>query len=83
MQAIKVWGHVGPDGILKLEVPVKTVDQDVEAVVVIQTPAQSTPLLVDVNGYPLRFFETLDRIEADDLAERPAQGQFEIREPLE
>lgn len=83
MQAIKVWGHVGPDGILKLEVPVKAVDQDVEAVVVIQTSAEDASLPVDANGYPFRFFETLDRIEADDLVERRAQGQLETRGPLE
>ena len=80
LQAIKVKGHVGSDGILKLEVPVEYLNQDVEAVLVVQTPL---PKPTDVNGWPLGFFESLDQIEADDISERPSQGTLETREPLE
>ena len=80
LQAIKVKGHVGSDGILKLEVPVEYLNQDVEAVVVVQTPLTKP---TDANGWPLRFFESLDQIEADDVIERPGQGTLETREPIE
>ncbi len=80
LHAIKVKGHVGSDGILKLEVPVEYLNQDLEAVVVVQTPL-SKP--TDFNGWPLGFFESLDQIEADDVSERPEQGKLETREPIE
>lgn len=70
LQAIKVRGHVGSDGILKLEVPVEYLNQDVEAVVVVQIPL---PKPTDPNGWPLGFFESLDQIHADDLIEDDGQ----------
>jgi hypothetical protein len=80
LQAIKVKGHVGSDGILKLEIPVEYINQDLEAVVVVQTPL---PKPTDSNGWPIGFFESLDKIEADDMIERPGQGTLEVREPME
>ncbi len=82
LQAIRVSGHVGHDGILKLEVPLQLVDQDVEAMVVVQA-VMGKPSVVDANGYPIGFFEAIDQIQADDLLERPDQGILETREPLE
>lgn len=54
LQAIRVSGHIGHDGILKLEVPLQLIDQDVEAMVVVQAAA-SKALVVDANGYPIGF----------------------------
>jgi hypothetical protein len=81
LQAIQVNGHVGHDGILKLEVPLQLADQDVEAMVVVQAVAGKASA-VDVNGYPVGFFEAIDQIQADDLLERPDQGISESREPV-
>lgn len=33
-------------------------------------------------GWPPNYFETLDAIQADDMTERPEQGEFEEREQL-
>ena len=34
-------------------------------------------------GYPLHYFDAIDAIDADDMLERPDQGLFEDREPME
>ena len=80
MDLIKVRAHVDSDGILKLEIPTEYADIDLEVALVLQ-PLPSA----DANelGWPVNFFETLDRIKADDLQERPEQGILEEREPLE
>lgn len=82
LQAIKVKGHVNGDGILKLEVPVEYPNQDVEAVVVVQT-LMPQPAEAESRGLPAGFFDELDQIEADDMIERPDQGVLELREPIE
>jgi hypothetical protein len=82
MQAIKVRGHVGDDGILKLEVPFGAVNQDVEAVIVVQVMKKPS-IETDANGYPIGFFEETYGSLADDPIERPPQGEFEIRESLD
>jgi hypothetical protein len=80
LQAIKVKGHVGSDGILKLVVPAEYQNQDIEAVLVVQSAALKP---TDANGWPIGFFESLDQIEADDVMERPSQGTLETRESIE
>lgn len=68
METMKVTVHIGSDGILKLEMPTSLKNVDTEVVLVLQ--AQSDELK-DKNGYPLKFFEALDAIKADDVVERP------------
>lgn len=82
MQAIKVHGHIGADGILKLEIPSGLTNQDVEAVVVIQAVNLSAAP-TDANGYPIGFIEATYGSLAHDPIERPDQGEFDVREPLE
>jgi hypothetical protein len=73
LRAITIKGHVGSDGILKLEVPAEYQNQDIEAVLVVQTPQ---PKPTDANGWPIGFFESIDQIGGDDVIERPDQGTF-------
>ena len=53
MQSIKIRSHIGPDGILHLDVPVGVHDADLEVTVTVQ-PVDSTP---QGKGWPLGFFE--------------------------
>lgn len=53
MQSIKVRSHVGPDGILHLDVPVGIHDAELEVTVTVQ-PIDSTP---QGKGWPPGFFE--------------------------
>ncbi|MBN1138590.1 MAG: hypothetical protein JXM73_18525 [Anaerolineae bacterium] len=78
METIRIHSRVGQDGILKLEVPTSLVNTDLEVVVVMQ-PASVT----DDLGWPVGFFERTYGAFADDPLERPDQGIFEVREPLE
>lgn len=82
MQAIKVRGHVGHDGLLRLEIPVGAVDQDIEAMVVVQINPVS-PMVDDTGMLPPDFFDVLDRMPGEPLLERPDQGFQAEREPIE
>lgn len=53
MQSITVRSHVGPDGILHLDVPVGIHDADLEVTVTVQ-PIDLTP---QGKGWPPGFFE--------------------------
>ncbi|MDQ7025625.1 MAG: hypothetical protein Q9P01_13940 [Anaerolineae bacterium] len=80
METIKLRAHIGSDGILKLEMPTNFKNVDAEVVIVLQpTPEKVT----DGYGWPVDYFEVLDALEADDIIERPPQGDFEERETIE
>ena len=82
MDAIKLTGHVGSDGILRLELPVDMTDQDLEIVLVIQThPNHESP--VDANGWPIGYFEATYGSLADMPIERPDQGVLETRDEID
>lgn len=80
MKTITTRTRIGADGVLKLEMPTDVTNSDVEVVVVMQPVSPST---VTDNGYPVDFFEQIDRIEADDLQERPEQGSLSERDVIE
>jgi hypothetical protein len=67
MDYIKFKAHVGDDGILKLQVPVGVVNQDLEVLVVIQ-PQESE--VVDELGWPIGYFDETYGSLADDPIER-------------
>ncbi|MCB9457009.1 MAG: hypothetical protein H6671_13560 [Anaerolineaceae bacterium] len=75
METIKLTTRIDDTGTLHLELPTNLANREVEVLVVLQ-PA-------DPRGWPVGYFEAIDAIEADDLMERPGQGIFEEREPLE
>ncbi len=81
MKTIHLQAVIGEDGLLRIETPTEYKNIAAEVVVVlnpVSPEAMRTPA-----GYPVDFFERLDAIEADDLIERPPQGNAEIREPLD
>lgn len=80
METIHVRGQVGADGILRLELHLNIVNQAVEGVVVIAPSVSSVPR--DANGYPLGFFEQLDRMAGAPLPERADQGALTARDAL-
>ena len=80
METIKIKAHIGSDGLLKLELPTNLQDVEAEVVVVLHPTPQKA---IDALGWPINYFERIDRIEADDMTERPEQGVLEEREPIE
>jgi hypothetical protein len=81
MHSVTLRSHVGPDGILNLQVPSGIRDADVEVMVIMQ-PLVTDSVKTPANSeWPPGFFEqTFGSIP--DL-ERPPQGELPEREPLE
>lgn len=79
MDTIKLRTHVGQDGVLRLQLPLGIGNQDLEVVVIVQAQ-QSEP--VDVNGWPIGYFEESYGSLADTPIERPDQGVLETRDPI-
>jgi hypothetical protein len=79
METIKTRARVGKDGLLKLEVPLEWSDVDLEVLLVVQ------PLPADRGDREewLAFIERTAGSLAEDPIERPPQGEYEVREPLE
>jgi hypothetical protein len=75
MDAVKVRTYVGSDGILKLEIPVEISNIDYEVVI---TPRPK----LSRNDW-LAFIDRTAGSLADDPIERPPQGDYEVREPIE
>ncbi len=80
METIKLTTQIDATGILRVELPSHLANHEVEVLVVLQ-PVQNQP--PKDSNWASGFFEALDAIKADDLTERPDQGTFEEREPLE
>ena len=78
-ETIETRGHTSKDGTLNLTVKVGAADADVEITVQVRTVPSSQS--VDANGWPVDFFERV----AGSMPElqRPPQGEFENRLPLE
>jgi hypothetical protein len=90
MQSIKLKAHVGPDGLLKLEVPIGMFDTELEVLVVVQPVA--LPKATTTNGdhkptpeelgWPPGFFERTAGALADDPLIIDSEGDYEVREKL-
>ena len=74
METIEVRSHVGPDGVLRFELPTSVRDKEVEVVV------ESLPAEVDALGWPTGFFDRTYGALADDPIERPPQPPLETRD---
>jgi len=81
MQTLTLKAHADQDGIIRLEIPTQITNQEVEIVVVMQTSASEEA--VDAMGYPLGYFEEIDRIVADDMIEREQPYDLDERDELE
>jgi hypothetical protein len=68
MVSIQVKAHVGPDGILRLQVPAEFRDTDVEARVELQpAPTNGATVGKDERGWPVGFFEATAGAWAGEL----------------
>ena len=79
METIKMQSRVGKDGILRLEVPIGVANADLEVLVVVQPIAQTN----EDHAEWLAFIERTAGSLADDPVDRPPQGDYETREPIE
>jgi hypothetical protein len=83
MDSIKIRSHVGKDGILHLDIPLRITDKQVEIMVIyqpIETPKQQkTP---EELGWPPGFFERTYGSCQDDPIVIDSEGDFEEREEI-
>ena len=79
MQSIKVRSHVGPDGILHLDVPVGIHDVDLEVLVTVQSVIALKAKTPEELGYPTDFFERTAGSFADEPLVRYPQGELQER----
>lgn len=80
MQSITLNSHVGPDGMLKLDIPTDLSDVDVEVVVIVQP---SEPREVNGRSWPTNFFEQTYGLYRDHPLVREPQGEYGVRDELE
>lgn len=79
METITLHSRVGADGVLKLQVPVKLTNTDLDVVLIVQPVASGGQEL----GWPAGFFEEVAGGWQGELLAREDQGQYEVREELE
>lgn len=85
MTSIKLHSHIGPDGMLKLEVPVGMAETDVEIVVIFQPVKPASPTAKQAPeelGWPPGFFEQTYGALKDEPMVREPQGEYEVRNEL-
>lgn len=80
MQTLTLTARTDKDGIVRLEIPTDTVNQEIEIVVVMQ-PVTAEPL--DAMGYPLNYFEETYGMFADDPIERHQPPLPDARDEFE
>lgn len=80
MQSMTFHSQVGPDGMLKLEIPVGVANTLMEVTVMMKPLQEVAP---DTTGWPAGFFEQTYSILQDEPIERGDQGAYERREELE
>ena len=78
METITLHSRVGADGLLKLQVPVRMTNTDLEVVLIVH-PLTSTEQNL---GWPPGFFEEVAGSWQGERLVRDDQGQYEIREDL-
>jgi len=83
MHSIRIRSHVGPDGILKLELPAGVANSELDVVVVMNPVKEAHDGLPDTLGWPSGFFEFTAGQWAGERLVREPQGEYEVRKPLE
>ena len=79
MQSITLRSHVGPDGILHIDIPVGVHDVDLEVTVTVEPFARQPAKTLEELGYPPDFFEkTAGSFEDEPLVRYP-QGELQER----
>jgi hypothetical protein len=82
MHSVKLRSHVGPDGILKLEVPVGVTNTDLDVVVSVEPVGNGSPAKTPAElGWPPRFFEETAG-SMPDFPDIESEGDFEVRKAI-
>ncbi len=79
METITLHSRVGADGVLKLQVPVKATNTDLEVVLIEQPVAPAGREL----GWPPGFFEQTYGSFREQPIIRESQGEYEVRDELD
>ena len=79
METITLHSRVGADGLLKLQVPLKATNTDLEVVLIVQPVVPAEQDL----GWPPGFFEQTYGSFQDQPLVREPQGEYETREELD
>ncbi len=83
MESIKLRSHVGPDGLLKLEVPVGVVNMDLDVVVSVEPVGNGgSGSMPEKTSWPEGFIEQTSGAWAGEPLVREPQGTYEVRKPL-
>jgi hypothetical protein len=81
MESIKLEATVDEEGLLKLEVSAKGLEnRRLEVLVVLQALPDE---ILDANGWPIGFFERTYGALAGDPIERPAELPPDVRDEIE
>jgi hypothetical protein len=75
METITLHSRVGADGLLKLQVPIKATNTDLEVVLIVQPVTSKAK---DI-GWPAGFFEEVAGGWQGERLVRDDQGEYEIR----
>ena len=79
METITLHSRVGADGLLKLQVPIKLTNTELEVVLIVQPVASAN----QESGWPPGFFEQTYGSFHDQPLVRESQGEYEIRDELD
>ena len=79
METITLHSRVGADGVLKLQVPVKVTNTDLDVVLIVQPVASGGQEL----GWTPGFFEQTYGSFRDQPLVRESQGEYETRDELD
>jgi hypothetical protein len=79
METITLHSRVGADGLLKLQVPVKMTNTELDVVLIVQPVAAAGQDL----GWPPGFFEQTYGSFRDQPLVRESQGEYEVRYELD
>lgn len=83
MTIIRLNATAGPDGALRLTVPVGVAGGEFEVAVVVTPKSGARPKTPEELGWPPGWFETVIGSIDDEAFKRYPQGEFEEREPLD
>jgi hypothetical protein len=81
MQKIKLRSHVGSDGMLHLDIPVETKDNELEVIVIVEPVKTKISTPEDLEWSPGFFERTAGAWEGEPLV-RGEQGDYPQREEL-
>lgn len=79
METITLHSRVGADGLLKLQVPVKVTNTELEVVLIVQPVSTSG----QAAGWPQGFFEQTYGSFRDQPLVRESQGEYETRDEFD